>query len=281
MTAFLNALSIFFPPGESFFIRSVQRHKAHPALAGNPELMRAVAGFVGQEAIHSREHEEYNAVLAAAGYPAAPLEGFIDRMLRFLEAVFPISAHLAGTVGLEHLTATMGDSLLRDEGLPTSVLSGAELHFGALWKWHALEEVEHKHVAFDVHEAIYGAGPAGYANRVFFFLFAMVIFWPLLLAMHVVCVYAAGGWAAVFDLRGWAHQQGMLWGKHGTFRRSAPAILDFFRPSFHPWRSPGHDNSAYLARMPALEAAVVAFGKEEAGVANASARVDGAAGKLE
>lgn len=96
MTAFLNALSIFFPPGESFFIRSVQRHKAHPALAGNPELMRAVAGFVGQEAIHSREHEEYNAVLAAAGYPAAPLEGFIDRMLRFLEAVFPISAHLAG-----------------------------------------------------------------------------------------------------------------------------------------------------------------------------------------
>lgn len=109
----------------------------------------------------------------------------------------------------------------------------------------------------------------------------MVIFWPLLLAMHVVCVYAAGGWAAVFDLRGWAHQQGMLWGKHGTFRRSAPAILDFFRPSFHPWRSPGHDNSAYLARMPALEAAVAAFGKEEAGVANASARVDGAAGKLE
>lgn len=260
-TAYFNALSIFFPPGESFFIRSVQRHKSHPAVLNNPQLTAAVAGFVGQEAIHSREHEEYNEAINGAGHPAAAFQSFIDGMLHFLEGIFPASACLAGTVGLEHMTSTMGDALLRDDKTDHCMFEGAEPHYAALWRWHALEEVEHKHVAFEVYEAVYGKGWGAYIGRLFYFLFANAIFWPLCIAMHIYFVYSAGGLLALLSPIGWLRVFDLLWGWHGALRRSVRAWCEFFAPSFHPWRYPGHNNAHFLARIPELEATVAAFAK--------------------
>jgi predicted metal-dependent hydrolase len=164
VTAFLNALSMFFPAGESFFIRSVARHReelsaAHPTDA---KLGEQVKAFVGQEAVHSREHEEYNEVMARAGYPVARTDAAVAALLALVERLLPKRACLAATVALEHLTASMGEVLLANVHL----LGGAEEHYAALWRWHALEEVEHKAVAFDVYEAVYGTGGAAYVRRV-------------------------------------------------------------------------------------------------------------------
>ena len=57
VTQFYNTLSIFFPVGERFFIQSL-RHYRH--VADSPELKEEVAAFIGQEAFHGREHDEYN-----------------------------------------------------------------------------------------------------------------------------------------------------------------------------------------------------------------------------
>src|SRR6266404_2121710 len=80
---FFNALSLFFPEGESFFIHSV-RHFADRIRS--PRLRRDVEGFVGQEAMHGREHRRYNRALAAAGLPAEQLERALVRRLTFLRS---------------------------------------------------------------------------------------------------------------------------------------------------------------------------------------------------
>src|SRR5688500_6221657 len=78
---FFNALSIFFPEGESFFIDAVRHYKDR---IRSPKLQEELKGFLGQEAMHSREHRRYNRALEAAGLPAAELE---KRVLDHLNVV--------------------------------------------------------------------------------------------------------------------------------------------------------------------------------------------------
>ena len=47
------ALSAVFPDGEDFFVRSVRHFRDQIT---DPELKRQVGGFIGQEAMHGRQH---------------------------------------------------------------------------------------------------------------------------------------------------------------------------------------------------------------------------------
>jgi predicted metal-dependent hydrolase len=138
VTAFNNALSVFFPVGENFFIDSVRAH-ARVVVPGTP-LAEQVAAFCKQEAFHSREHELYNDALRPY-LPVAATEGLLGVVLGFFKRV-SWALCLSGTVGLEHMTSTLGATLVMD----APHTEGVEPHFEALWKWHALEECEHKAV---------------------------------------------------------------------------------------------------------------------------------------
>jgi predicted metal-dependent hydrolase len=63
-------------------------------------------------------------------------------------------SNLAATAALEHFTATLAELILTDE--ETRAALG---HDGVryLFLWHALEESEHKAVAFDVYRAVGGS----------------------------------------------------------------------------------------------------------------------------
>ena len=63
---------------KQFFIDSVRHYRDRIA---SPSLMRDVRGFIGQEAMHSREHRRYNAALARLGLPVAELEKKVDEYL--------------------------------------------------------------------------------------------------------------------------------------------------------------------------------------------------------
>jgi predicted metal-dependent hydrolase len=140
VVAFNNALSVFFPVGENFFIDSVRAH-AHVVPEGS-HLAQQVQAFCNQEAFHSREHELYNDALRPY-LPVALTEGTLGAVLWFFKKV-SWALCLSGTVGLEHMTSTLGATLLMDAG---SATEGCEPHFQALWRWHALEECEHKAVS--------------------------------------------------------------------------------------------------------------------------------------
>jgi predicted metal-dependent hydrolase len=150
LSHFAASLSAVFPDGEDFFVRSVRHFRDQVA---DPELKRQVAGFIGQEAMHGREHRAFNRRLAALGYPTRLLERITERGLALGGRLMGPKANLAVTAALEHYTATIAELVLRDE--ETRALFGHG-EVKNLFLWHALEESEHKAVAFDTYRAVGG-----------------------------------------------------------------------------------------------------------------------------
>src|SRR5580692_11887715 len=111
MSHVVTNLSAMFPEGEDFFVRSVRNYRDR---IEDPELKRQVAGFIGQEAMHGREHRTFNARLNEMGYPTRQLDRVLKSVLQFGEKVLPKSVQLAITAALEHYTATLAEVLLTD-----------------------------------------------------------------------------------------------------------------------------------------------------------------------
>ncbi len=148
LTACLSGL---FPDGEDFFVRSVRHYRTRIT---DPELKRQVAGFIGQEATHGREHRALNDRFDELGYPVRRYERLTKRGLGLRTRFAPPMTNLAATVALEHFTATLAELLLTSP--ETQALFGDD-DLRNLFLWHALEESEHKAVAFDVYRAVGGS----------------------------------------------------------------------------------------------------------------------------
>src|SRR3954470_1568689 len=143
-------LSAVFPDGEDFFVRSVRNFRDQITDA---ELKRQVAGFIGQEAMHGREHRTFNDRLDELGYPTKKVERFTKKGLEIRERITSPKSNLAATAALEHFTATLAELVLSNEEV-RNLFGHDEVR--NLFLWHALEESEHKAVAFDVYKAIGG-----------------------------------------------------------------------------------------------------------------------------
>lgn len=61
----LTALSATFPAGERFFIDSVRNVRDKVT---DDELQKQISGFIGQEAMHSQAHAQFNEALNAVDY---------------------------------------------------------------------------------------------------------------------------------------------------------------------------------------------------------------------
>jgi predicted metal-dependent hydrolase len=144
------SLSAVFPDGEDFFVRSVRHFRPQVT---DPDLRRQVAGFIGQEAMHGRQHRAFNRRLSELGYPTLLLERVTERGLAIGGRVVGPKASLAATAALEHFTATLAELVLSDE-MARGLFGHGEVQ--SLFLWHALEESEHKAVAFDVYRAVGG-----------------------------------------------------------------------------------------------------------------------------
>lgn len=151
MSHLIAVLSSVFPDGEDFFVRSVRNFRDDVT---DPELQKQVKGFIGQEAIHGREHREFNEKLDELGYPSSRIARITAVSLRLREKLLPAKANLALTAALEHYTATLAESILSEPEVRDSI---EHPEVRNLFLWHALEESEHKAVAFDVYRAVGGS----------------------------------------------------------------------------------------------------------------------------
>lgn len=233
---FFNTLSLFFPVGERFFIDSVRHYRDRIT---DPELKKAVTAFIGQEAMHGREHEELNDLLEQAGVPVKGQEQFVYNLLKGVQKYSPKHFQLAVTVALEHLTAILANSVLSNP----ETLGDSDERFVALWNWHALEETEHKAVAFDVYDKVMGKTLYSYALRTSTLVLATGIFMSLQYPFYIENVRRKGG---LFNVRGWAKSLQYQWGRPGTLRKSVGDWFSWFKPGFHPW---DHDNSHFLKQL--------------------------------
>lgn len=148
MSHVIAVLSGMFPQGEDFFVRAVRDCRDQIT---DPELLAQIKGFIGQEVTHGREHDTLNQQLADLGYASMRVDRGVKRRLALVDRVFSLRRRVAATAALEHFTATAAEVLLED---PEAQRLLGESEVRSLLLWHALEESEHKAVAFDAARAI-------------------------------------------------------------------------------------------------------------------------------
>ncbi len=148
MSHFLTALSLTFPQGERFFVETVRNVRDQ---ISQPQLQADIAGFIGQEAHHAQAHEMFNQAIQSEHYH---LKNFDDAFVKEMKRLRTLSQRrqLAATVALEHFTALMAGYMLK---YPEFMFKGLTPNMKQLWLWHAVEEIEHKHVAFEVYQSIF------------------------------------------------------------------------------------------------------------------------------
>jgi hypothetical protein len=223
-TAIYNALSATFPIGEAYFVESVRAFRE----GAPPKLAEEIKGFTIQEAIHSREHDAFNKRAADAGYDLSKLEQRVSERLAITKDRPPI-VNVAATMALEHFTAILAHELLANP----RHLDGAELETADLWRWHAVEEIEHKGVAYDTWFYATRDWPRYKRWRVK----AKVM---LLVTRNFLVDRTAGALElmrqdGVTGLKAWWLLMTYLWVRPGMFRKIAGAWLSYFLPGFHPW----------------------------------------------
>lgn len=211
-------MHLLFPAGERFFVRSVLHYRAELP----PALAEEVRAFCKQEGRHAQAHEKFFENLRARGYDLdAILERYEASAFGLWEKKLPPSLRLSITVALEHFTAT-----LAADALEQNALAWAEPEMSDLLAWHAVEELEHKAVAFEVMRAV----APGYGLRIAGLLLALAGFGGYWLrASHALL--AADGisvWQALRALR--SKDTPPL----ADLRGFARGVLAYLRPSFHP-----------------------------------------------
>lgn len=144
-------ISGVFPTGEDSLIRSARRFSGE---IDDPVMKKRVAGFIGQESTHGQEHNRLNQTIHEMGtYPIASWlftrEEFLERTYTRLEEFAGRMLHLGFMAMLEHGTATATRRLLTSEELQ-SMLTDPNVR--GILNWHALEELEHKSVLFDLYQ---------------------------------------------------------------------------------------------------------------------------------
>ena len=225
-TLFLAMLSAAFPPGEDFFVRSVVHFRDR---VSEEDLRARVAGFTAQEVIHSREHDRLNEVFTRRGFPVNVPEKAIALALKVLERTSP-RQQLACTALMEHFTAVLAEDILSTDEFRRRV----HADITELWLWHALEELEHKSVTWDVYEVI-GTSQREKDRAVPLVLstvgVAAIFGWAYLLVQQ-------GIWRRPSDLhKGWA----LMFGPGQFMRRMLGRMPVFNHPRFHPDK---HDTRA-------------------------------------
>jgi predicted metal-dependent hydrolase len=247
-----NGVNLLFPAGERFFVRSVRHYLDR---LEDPELVAQVRGFFGQEGRHAQAHERFFDTLREQGYDIdAILVPYEKLAYGRVEKMTTPALRLAVTVALEHFTA-----ILAEDALESDDLKGAHPVMRQLLEWHALEELEHKAVAFDVLRAVHPS----YALRVTgMFVGAIVLggFWlqatRALLAQDGMTVRDAA--REVGKLREEGARSGKQLSKPIFTGVFVKGIVGYLRPGFHP--NDSDHRSLYEATLARLTAEGVVGG---------------------
>lgn len=224
----LTAMSLLFPTGERFFMHAVRQVRDQ---ISDADLQHDISAFIGQEAMHSHAHADFNRFAIKMGIDAQPIMDFEARKIEHLKQKLSAKQQLAIVCALEHFTAIIAQYLLEN----AKFQRGFHPDVARLWLWHALEENEHKAVAFDTYQAVFAD------DRVRTRMMKLItltflgritqLTLKLLLNDRVGRRQWRKNWEGVQHLR-------------EIIQALAPAYLDYYRTDFHPAQ---HDTCQLLA----------------------------------
>ncbi len=227
ITRMFDALSLTFPDGERYFIQSVRLFRDQIT---DPDLQKRVADFIRQEAQHGIAHEKMNQVMREQGMPVDQFITRLNQIFKFeLEKRSP-QYNIAMTAAAEHLTALMAETFYGHK----STLRHGHPYVRALFAWHAIEEMEHRDVAFDVMKDV--AKTPEWLRRSTLITTTVLMFAFTLYRANVMLKY--DGFSPLQRLH--MNIKGLPWffGKNGTLTRMSKQYRDWFKTDFHPSQHP-------------------------------------------
>ena len=154
---FMNALSIVVPHSERTVIDIVRKYADN---ISDPKLIRDMDALIRQEGRHALMHLRCNDLLKKCDYPAIrPFERFHEFFVRLLRRFFPAAWELAMPAAFEHFTSAISRDFIVNQafwvGDQSDGASNAAPNVAIdFTNWHALEELEHQAVCFDVFAAL-------------------------------------------------------------------------------------------------------------------------------
>ncbi len=221
---FFDAMSLLFPEGEKFFIACVRDYRDQIT---DPKLQAEVKDFIYQEGQHGMVHTQYNNRLKAQGIAVDHiLQRQKDIMFGFFRKYLPKTFTLGQTAAAEHMTALMAHGFFSN-----GMFEKADPRVRAMYAWHAVEEIEHKAVAFDVLQKV---ARGGYLSRMLSMLQVSMSF-PLHVFLIMAHMFKIDGLGFRERVGIWLRGLWWLYGPGGLYPRLLPAYLAYFKPSFHPW----------------------------------------------
>lgn len=222
-TRLFDSMHLTFPEGERFFMTSVRAFRNR---IEDEELLQQVKDFTRQEGQHGMAHSKYHGALAAQGLPVAAMlkdnKATLDGFLKNRSPEF----NVALTAAFEHFTGLLAETFFSHD----ATTLGMDDRIRALMAWHAMEEMEHKAVAYDVMVQV---ARVGYWTRAWALVVAM---WQVRRMMfgYTDQLLKADGFSWL--QRKWLRVSHMRWmfGRRGVLAMRPKHFLAYFKPGFHP-----------------------------------------------
>lgn len=226
-TRMFDALSLTFPDGERYFIQSVRLFRDQIT---DPELKQKVADFIRQEAQHGIAHDKMNQLMRDQGQP---IDRFIETMKRMFAFELKYRSdkyNVAMTAAAEHLTALMADTFYANK----ATLADAHPYVRALLAWHAIEEMEHRDVAYDVMKDVAQVDELTRKYALAFTALLMPAF--TIYRANVMLKYDGFSLAERIQM----NIKGLPWfiGKNGILTSMRKPFMSWFNKDFHPSQHP-------------------------------------------
>ena len=222
LSTLMYAMSASFPDGERFFIDSVRHYKKD---IEDPVLLAQIRGFIGQEAHHSQIHEDFNARAETLGMAMEKIQKRFKKRIDTARRRLDPGRQLAITAALEHVTATLAQWTLEN---PEAGMGGNnQSPLREMLIWHAMEEIEHKAVAFDVYRATVNKEK----ERIVVAKIVFRMFWIQNAIAQLTLLWRDRKIPSLQHIREAWH---FMWGKGGFRRWSAPEFQRYLEPGFHP-----------------------------------------------
>ena len=227
-TRFFDALSTLFPVGEKFFITCVRDFKDE---IRDPKLLQDIKDFTRQEAQHSMLHTQYNDRLHRQGINVPNiLKRQEQRLFQVLRKRLSREFTLGITAASEHITAIMADCFVERP----EIFAHADERIRALYTWHAMEEMEHKAVAYDVFSRV---AQASYRTR-FLSMMLVTVMFPFHVMRIMSHMLRVDGFSRWERAKIWAKGLWWLYKPGGIYLPMMGKYFAYLKPGFHPWDDP-------------------------------------------
>jgi uncharacterized protein len=236
-SAYFASLSIFLTYGEDLVIDTARYHRD---FIQDPLLKQRVTALIGQEALHSKLHEELNDAFLKVDLPVTMFRAWAAFVFDYGFNRLPQPMKLSLMAGIEHFTAVLAEYMMNHEHI---FFDSQDEKQRAIWMWHMLEESEHKDIAYDVFQLLSN----NYALRVAGFFPALITILVLISAASLIVPFyrKPSNLVSLSYYKDMYRSLGLIFGlKNGVYGSSLKHIFEYLKPDFHP---NDHDTSEFLA----------------------------------